>query len=394
MNISIHHSKEICKRLEAKKLTESISAYAMEYIMVIMLAIFSMGYHGKTVNMEKHSDKHRTSISRFLQNDHWDASPLEIAMKHLVIRTIYEEAERSGKPILCMVDDTIASKTKPSSKATHPIEAAYFHFSHLKRKQDYGHQAVGVLLSCNGITLNYSIIMYDKSVSKIDIVKQIAEELPTAPTTSYLLCDSWYVCEKVVNAFLCKGFHTVGALKTNRILHPYGVKMHVREFAEKLTEAQCKELFHLVTVKGRKYYVYRYEGNLNGMENAVVLLSYPAKSFGKDKALRAFISTNATLSDEEILYLYVARWEIEVYFRDCKSKLAIDKYQIRSANGIKRFWLIASLAYLIACFESERCNFSEGYHLLSRTIQREQISFIFDYALNGGDKSALLEAIA
>ncbi len=38
------------------------------------------------------------------------------------------------------------------------------------------HQAVGVLLSCNGITLNYTMIMYDKSVSKIDTVKQIAEE--------------------------------------------------------------------------------------------------------------------------------------------------------------------------------------------------------------------------
>ena len=56
------------------------------------------------------------------------------------------------------------------------MEAANFHFSHLKRKQDYGHQAVGVLLSCNGITLNYTMIMYDKSVSKIDTVKQIAEE--------------------------------------------------------------------------------------------------------------------------------------------------------------------------------------------------------------------------
>ncbi|MEE0506406.1 MAG: transposase, partial [Ruminococcus callidus] len=46
-----------------------------------------------------------------------------------------------------------------------------------------------------------------------------------------------------------------------------------------------------------------------------------------------------------ILDLYVVRWEIEVYFRDCKMKLAVDKYQIRSANGIKHFWLIASLAY-------------------------------------------------
>lgn len=31
-------------------------------------------------------------------------------MKELVIHTIYEEAERSGKPILCIVDDTIASR--------------------------------------------------------------------------------------------------------------------------------------------------------------------------------------------------------------------------------------------------------------------------------------------
>lgn len=394
MNTSIHQSEEICKRLEEKILTESISTYAKEYITTIMLAMFSTGYHGKTVDMEKYSEKHRTSISRFLCNEQWDASSLEIAMKRQVIRTIYEEAERSGKPILCIVDDTIASKTKPSSKAIHPIEAADFHFSHLKRKQDYGHQAVGVLFSCNGITLTYAMILYDKSVSKIDIVKQIAEELPMAPTTSYLLCDSWYVCEKVVNAFICKGFHTVGALKTNRILYPYGVKMKVHEFAEKLIEAQCRELFHLVTVKGRKYYVYRYEGNLNGIENAAVLLSYPAKSFGKVKTLRAFICTNAALSDQEILNLYAVRWEIEVYFRDCKSKLAIDKYQIRSSNGIKRLWLIASLAYTIACFESKCYNFSDGFHLLSRTIQRERISFIFDYALNGGDKSALLLHIA
>ncbi|MCI5508955.1 MAG: hypothetical protein MR436_00585, partial [Eubacterium sp.] len=57
---------------------------------------------------------------------------------------------------------TISSKTKPSSRALHPIEDAYFHQSHLKGKQDYGHQAVAVMLSCNGIVLNYALVMYDK----------------------------------------------------------------------------------------------------------------------------------------------------------------------------------------------------------------------------------------
>ena len=54
-------------------------------------------------------------------------------LKARVIHTIYQEAYRSGKPLFCIVDDTIASHTKPSLQALHPIEAAYFHQSHLKR---------------------------------------------------------------------------------------------------------------------------------------------------------------------------------------------------------------------------------------------------------------------
>lgn len=390
MNTSIHESEEICKRLEEKNLIKDVTSWAKTYIVSIIASIFGAGYHGKTVDIERYSDRHRTSISRFLREDRWNADSLKAAAKQTVLKTIYEESRKTGLSILVIVDDTISSKSLPSSKAIHPIEAAGFHFSHLKHKQDYGHQAVGVLLSCNGITLHYDMIVYDKTVSKIDIVKQLADELPEAPVPSYLLCDSWYVCGKIADAFICKGFYTVGAMKTNRINFPYSVKISIREFAAKLVEAKCKELFHLVTVKGRRYYVYRYEGNLNGFENAAVLLSYPEKAFGKEKALRVFINTNALLTNEEILQLYVSRWEIEVYFRDCKTKLAIDKYQIRSAVGIRRFWLITSIAYNLACFESYTYSFSEGFQLLSRLICLERVSFIFDYAQNGGDKSALL----
>ena len=148
-------------------------------------------------------------------------------------------------------------------------------------------------------------------------------------------------------------------------------------------------------MKGQKYYVYRYEGKLNDIEKAVVLICYPVSAFAQEKALRTFICTNTNLaSDEEILNLYAVRWEIEVYFRDCKNKLAIDKYQIRSADGIKRFWLISSLAYLLACLESPSFDFSAGYASLSQKIRIERISFIFDFALNGGEKSALLAMVA
>lgn len=63
-----------------------------------------MRYRGKTVDIATNSDRHPTSISRFLRYEEWDNSALEKAMRKLVISIIYEEFRRSGKPILYIVD--------------------------------------------------------------------------------------------------------------------------------------------------------------------------------------------------------------------------------------------------------------------------------------------------
>ncbi|MFR1372622.1 MAG: hypothetical protein ACLSA0_21315 [Eisenbergiella massiliensis] len=41
-----------------------------------------------------------------------------------------------------------------------------------------------------------------------------------------------------------------------------------------------------MTVGSREFYVYRYEGELNGIPNAAVILSYPKDGFENPKALR------------------------------------------------------------------------------------------------------------
>lgn len=309
----------------------------MKHILAILISVFSFGYHGKTIDFAMYSPCHRTTIAHFLNKGRWEESKLEDILKASVIQVIYREAQRSGKPVFCIVDDTISSKTKPSSRALHPIEDAYFHQSHLKGKQDYGHQAVAVMLSCNGIVLNYAIVMYDKTQSKVKIVQDIASELPVPPVLSYFLCDSWYTCGNIMEAFIKRGFYTIGALKINRILYPCGIRQKVSEFA--LQQRKTDAAVSLVTVGSRSYYVYRYEGSLNGIENAVVLISYPKDAFQAPKALRAFICTDVSLSTREILDRYVERWPVEVFFRQGKAKLALDQYQIRTARGIRRYWL-------------------------------------------------------
>lgn len=72
-------------------------------------------------------------------------------------------------------------------------------------------------------------------------------------------------------AFAGKGFHTIGTLKTNRILYPFGIKKNFNEFVALLSVTHSD--FHLATPKNQKYYVYRYEGKFNGIKNKVVEIS-------------------------------------------------------------------------------------------------------------------------
>lgn len=93
---------------------------------------------GRPLTLGDCSPCHRTTVAHFLNQGRWDDARLEDILKGSVVRAVYGEALRSGSPVSCIVDDTIASKTKPASRALHPIEDAYFHQSHLKRRQDYG----------------------------------------------------------------------------------------------------------------------------------------------------------------------------------------------------------------------------------------------------------------
>lgn len=92
-----------------------------------------------------------------------------------------------------------------------------------------------------------------------------------------------------------------------------------------------------------KYYVYRYEGKINDLENAVILLCW-SKSDLSDKP--AFIlSTHVSLDTAKILEYYQNRWDIEVSYRYHKNSLGFDEYQVESSTSIKRFWSMVFMTY-------------------------------------------------
>ena len=264
----------------------------------------------------------------------------------------------------------------------------------MKGKNVYGHQILVSLLSCNGLVLPYSIDIYDKnSMSKIKLTQNLISTLPKPENKGYVLADSWYSCKDIFNASKKAGYSYIGALKSNRVIFPksherLGVKIH--QFATSLNI----EDFDLVTVKNKQYYIYNYVGNLKDRKNVSIILSYPKDAFQKDKALKAFISLDSSLKTLDILTQYTDRWAIEPFFRDCKTYLGLDGYQVRSEKSINRYLTIMLINYTYCkIYSNDSCHFNTGYKAAKKELEKSKVIYIYEAAASGTPIEEIFESL-
>ncbi|MGL4875043.1 MAG: transposase [Clostridium sp.] len=312
----------------------------------ILNAMISKGFNGKVSDVaELAPARHRTSITRFLSSSSWDEMLLNKALKAYVVDLIWTRARETKQPIYFIVDDTISEKTKPSSKANNPTEKCSFHNSHLKGKNVYGHQILVSLLSCDGLVLPYSIDIYDKEcMSKIQLTENLISTLPKPEKEGYVLCDSWYTCKSIFNAAKNAG--------------------------------------------------YSYIGDLKDRKNVSIILSYPKDAFQKDKSLKTFISLDTSLAPLDILFQYADRWAIEPFFRDCKTYLGLDGYQVRSEKSINRYLTIILVNYTYCKIYSNDCNhFNTGYKVAKKELAKSRVAYIYEAAASGTPLEVIFESL-
>ena len=367
----------------------------LKHLENIMNAMISKGFNGKISDIaELAPARHRTSITRFLSNSSWNENLLKRSLKAYIVELIWNKSRESKQPIYFIVDDTISEKTKPSSKVINPIEKCSFHNSHLKGKTVYGHQILVSLLSCDGLVLPYLINIYDKeSMSKIKLNENLIETLPKPEHKGYVLADSWYSCKDIFNASKKAGYSYIGALKTNRVIFPkgherLGIKLH--KFAEILNI----EDFDLVTVKEKQYYIYNYVGNLKDRKNVSIVLSYPKDAFQKDKALKTFISIDSLIKPLELLIQYNDRWAIEPFFKDCKTYLGLDGYQVRSEKSIDRYLTIMLINYTYCkMYCNNSYHFNTVYKSANKDLQKSKVIYIYEAAAIGTPIEEIFELL-
>nr|WP_156739699.1 transposase [Paenibacillus oryzae] len=238
------------------------------------------------------------------------------------------------------------------------------------------------MLSSGDQVFPFATARYDpQGKSKIELAGDMIQAVPMSSCRTYVLMDSWCPSASVLQKCTERGFHVISGLKTNktnRIFYPQGIRQSLKDFASYISKTDTD----LVAIGSSDYRVYRNEGKLNVVENAALLLCWKDGEGFDPKHMKAFLSTDVSLSNVEILSYYSKRWAIETYFRTAKVQLAMDRYQVRSIQAIDRYLTLLLFAALCCAYRSHG-SLIDGIHGFHLQKKHDMIEYIFNQAQRG-----------
>lgn len=159
----------------------------------------------------------------------------------------------------------------------------------------------------------------------------------------YVLFDTWFANPRQIVAIKDKGLDVIAMVKkSSRITYGYDGK----RLSSKQIFSQSRKR------RGRSRYLLSVEISV-GKDNGADEHSIPARLvYVRNRSNRkdwiALLSTDMELSEEEIIRIYGKRWDIEVFFKTCKSYLKLNKEcQSLSYDAMTAHVSIVMLRYMI-----------------------------------------------
>ena len=138
----------------------------------------------------------------------------------------------------------------------------------------------------------------------------------TGLTAKYVLFDSWFSSPKTMLALKKeRKLDTIAMIKkSSKIKYGYqGENLNIKEIYSRNKKR-----------RGRSKYLLSVDVTM-WKEETIPAKTVCVRNKSNRKDWLALISTDTTLSEEEIIRIYGKRWDIEVFFKSCKSYLRLVK---------------------------------------------------------------------
>jgi len=148
------------------------------------------------------------------------------------------------------------------------------------------------------------------------VLELLKEAKKAGIRASYVLFDSWFTSPKSIHAIVGLGYHVIAMVKkTPKMLFRYeGEPTPLTEIFKRNKKR-----------RGRSKYLLSVCVEVIKDGKAIPAKVVYVRNRNKKNDYLCLISTNTELSEEEIIRIYGKRWDIEVFFKVCKSYLHLSK---------------------------------------------------------------------
>lgn len=374
---------KIGQLLRKANIKKSCGVPAFEVFRFLLLLVFQ----GKNLFRFLDSKKKELAVSkntyyRFLNETtfSWARFLLLLAVK---VIQIFSSLTRPQRVKVLVLDDSIVKRNR--SKAVELLARVYDHVAQTYQKgftmltlgwsDGYRFVPVGFhLLSsakksnryqeiseqidhrCNGYKARKESLL-----SKPDAAVLLVERaLVAGIRADYILMDTWFTTEPLITRLLKLGMDTIGMVKQLNQRYIY--------HGEHYTLSQLKKL---VCFEGnRNIFGSIVVTTKNGLPVKIVMV----RNRNKKSECLYLLSTDCSLSNEEIVRIYGNRWSIECFFKASKSFLKLEtEFQSRSYDDMVSHTAIVFTRYTILEWirrnQNDQKTYGELFYVLCEDIQ-------------------------
>lgn len=335
------------RRYQVSSILKKSNAYKERGFSAVTLIqyLFCLVFRNRSMFLDMQSEKapefRKDTVYRLKNSTHIDWKRFTTLLASRIIGDTIEPLTSEDRKNAFIVDDSIFERK--GAKKVELLAKVYDHASH---RFTHGFRMLTLGWS-DGVTflpVNSCLLSSENESSRINegwnvdsnsngakarkcAVKKATEVIPQLISdaidagihANYVLFDSWFSSPKVIRSIKELGLDVVAMVKKSSKIH-YRCQGQMRS---------CKDIFRSCKHRrGRSRYLLSVPVEIcSGDEGTapipVKLVFVRNRSNRKDYLV--LLSTDTSLTEDEVIQLYGKRWDIEVFFKTCKSVLRLTK---------------------------------------------------------------------
>ena len=348
---------ECGKMLRKANITKNCGIPAFEVFQFLLLLVFQGKNLFRFLN-SKHKDQavSKNTYYRFLNETsyHWKKFLLLLAVK---VTSVFDTLTRQERVKVLVLDDSVIKRNR--SKKVELLARVYDHVEHkfqkgftlltlgwsdgysfvpvsfnmlssAKKSNRYQEMSADIDRRSNGYKARKESLMAKTDAA----VLMIERALNAGVKADYVLMDTWFTTEPMIQSILAQGLDVIGMVKQLKQRYHYKGKAYTLPELQKFVSFDgARDIFGSLCVTTK-----------NGIPVKIVFV----RNRNKRSECLYLLSTDCSLSNAEIVRIYGNRWSIECFFKATKSFMKLGtEFQSRSYDAIVSHTTIVFTRYII-----------------------------------------------